>query len=184
MFVRSQFMLVPLSKAFTDLVLRWRNSDWVRGAMFNDAVITAEEHQKWIARILQDRNVRYGVFCFNGLPVGLAYFTQIDRVRGHCSWGFYLGEANLPKGLGTALGYCALEDVFASMGFLQEITGEVLTSNPRSLVLHNKLGFVSKGFGTVERHGKAEKIVLFVLSRDAWSKARSFIAESLFGEKG
>ena len=183
MFDRFQFRLEPLSKAFTDVVLRWRNSDWVRGAMFNDAVITPEEHQKWIEGILHDRNARYRVFSFNEHPVGMVNFTQINRVRGHCSWGFYLGETNLPKGLGTALGYCALNDLFASVDFLQEINGEVLTSNPNSLVLHNRLGFVSDGFRTVERHGKAEKTALFVLSRDAWSKARPLIAERLFGAK-
>lgn len=179
-YVRSQFALAPVSHAAAALILRWRNSDRVRAWMFNDAMISAEQHKQWITRILQDENVRYRIFCFNGRPIGLVSFTEIDRIQRRCSWGFYIGENNVPKGMGTALGYWALNDAFTSLEFLQEITGEVLGSNSNSLALHNRLGFVANGTRTMQRHGKTEEVVLFVLSREAWANTEGQIAERLF----
>jgi RimJ/RimL family protein N-acetyltransferase len=108
------------------------------------------------------------------------YFTDIDQARERCKWGFYLGTEGLPRGTGSALGYYGLSYAFAELPFVQEIVGEVLGTNLRSVTLHERLGFVEIGVMEATRNDRSEQIVSFALSRAAWTKAKRSVAERLF----
>jgi hypothetical protein len=46
-------------------------------------------------------------------PAGLVcFYRDCDRYNKRCSWGFYLGEFDVPSGTGLLMGYLSMEYVF------------------------------------------------------------------------
>lgn len=152
-------------------VLQWRNSERIRNNMFNDNVITMEEHKSWFQRIKSSPEHCYKIFEKNAKPLGLVYFTEIDRDNLVCDWGFYLGVASLPKGTGLVMGFLGIDFAFNRLG-LQKLHGEVLAFNIPSIKFHERLGFVLeyKLLKQIYRNGKYEDVFCFELKNIQWEK--------------
>jgi RimJ/RimL family protein N-acetyltransferase len=74
------------------MVLDWRNSDRVRSSMFNNHIITMDEHLAWYSRLQQKKNDVCLIFEWQGKPVGVLNFVDYDLENNTCHWGFYLGS--------------------------------------------------------------------------------------------
>src|SRR6266581_1469627 len=90
--VREDFRLRPITGQDLELVLQWRNSCRISRNMYGDHVISMSEHKAWFSRLEENAEAVYLVFEFRLKPVGMVYFTDIDRKNAKCLWGFYLGE--------------------------------------------------------------------------------------------
>lgn len=154
-------------------VLEWRNSNRIRANMFTDHCITCEEHQIWFDKVNQSKSDIYKIFEFQGRPLGLVCFTNIDRKNNRCHWGFYLGEENLPKGTGLLMGYLGVKYAFEDLG-IRKLCSEVFAFNISSIKFHKKLGFKEEGFFSkhVFKSGNYEDVILFALFDEDWSKNR------------
>ncbi len=151
-----------------DMVLKWRNSDWVRLNMFSTHVIAEEEHRNWYFN-LDYNTCQYLVFEYLRRPVGLVSFTEIDRNNNRCNWGFYLGETDLPQGPGLLMGYLSMEYVFTELN-IRKLCSQVLGNNETSITYHHKLGF--KEEGRLLKHVLHNEIyvdvIVLALFRDEW----------------
>ncbi len=126
-------------------VLAWRNSDRIRANMYNDHLITLEEHSAWFQRIQQDRNSQHLIFEYDDCPVGVINITQIDPQNNKCYWGFYLGETDTPRGCGLAMGYLGLNHIFGRSE-IRKLCAEALVFNVASINYHRKLGLLRRLF--------------------------------------
>jgi UDP-4-amino-4,6-dideoxy-N-acetyl-beta-L-altrosamine N-acetyltransferase len=123
-------------------VLAWRNDPGVRRHMYTQHEITFDEHQRWFERATLDQRKHLFIFELEGQPVGFVHFSEIAP-GGVADWGFYTAP-DAPKGTGRALGRTALGHAFAEIG-LHKVCGEVLVGNPRSMKMHEALGFQREG---------------------------------------
>ncbi|UCC45368.1 MAG: UDP-4-amino-4,6-dideoxy-N-acetyl-beta-L-altrosamine N-acetyltransferase [Candidatus Zixiibacteriota bacterium] len=178
---KSDFRLRPLAEADLDLVLKWRNSDRVRKHMYTDHIITPEEHRAWSERMKTNPDTHPQVFEYQNRPIGVINLSRVDRPDGRCVWGFYLGEPNLPKGCGAALGYFGLEHIFEHLKF-RKVVGEVFSFNSDSLKFHKRLGFVEEGrlAQHVLKNNEYHDIITLALFDETWRAGRPALEEKLF----
>jgi UDP-4-amino-4,6-dideoxy-N-acetyl-beta-L-altrosamine N-acetyltransferase len=179
MFDREECRLRLLEERDLAMVLGWRNNDRVRSNMFNDHIITMDEHLAWYSRLQQKNDVCL-IFEWQSNPVGVMNFVGRDPKRHTCHWGFYLRPESLPGGMGTAMGYLGLEYAFDRLG-VDCVIGEALTFNKASIRFHNRLGFRSGG--TVKKSrgsGFYEDAVIFSLLKSDWLAIRSELERGIF----
>lgn len=127
-----------------ELVLNWRNQEFIRRVMYTSRRISADEHVSWFRRLQDNPSSRSLLFYFEGQPYGVVNINRINPYNLTCDWGFYIGEQSAPKGLGTVLGYKALEYIFEQLQ-MRKVCAEVLEYNEISIRFHKKLGFVEEG---------------------------------------
>ncbi len=162
------------------MVFGWRNSDRVRSNMFNDQIITMDEHLAWYSRLQQAKNDVCLIFEWQCNPVGVMNFVDRDLERHSCHWGFYLGPESLPRGIGTAMGYLGIEYAFDKLG-VDRLIGEVLVFNMASIRFHNRLGFRNDGPVKNSRGpGCYEEAIAFSLLKSDWSAIRVKLERSIF----
>lgn len=180
---REACRLRPITEVDLEKILVWRNSERIRMNMYTDHIITMEEHKAWFERQKQSKSSVYLIFALNGEPAGLVYFTDIDRKNGRSFWGFYLGEEDLPRGSGTALGWLGLDYAFDRLA-TRKLCGEVFAFNTSSINFHQKLGFVQEGrfLKHVLKNGGFEDVISFALFREDWEKVREKLAEIAFSQ--
>lgn len=153
-------------------VLEWRNSERIRSNMYTDHVITSDEHRAWFWDAADDDHSRYLIVEYRRKPVGLSYFTDMDRVNGTCLWGFYVGSSDAPRGTGTALGFLSMDFIFEQEQ-LRKVCGEVLAFNEPSQKLFNRLGFTKEGCRRrhVVKNGSCTDVILFSLLAVEWRES-------------
>lgn len=176
--------LRPMAEQDRALVLSWRNQDRIRANMYSDHVIAPDEHDRWFDRALTDATAAYRIFEHQGRALGFVSFTGIDRVNGRCSWAFYLGEADAPRGSGAAMEFLALDEVFGPLG-VQKLCCEVFTFNAGVVRLHQRFGFVQEGLFV--RHylkaGEMQDIVCLARFAETWPEDRAGLRASVFKEE-
>ena len=179
--LRKDFNLRPIEERDLELILSWRNSERVRACMYTDHVITLEEHWKWFKRVSQAEFSTVLVFEYQGVPAGLKNFSQIDRNNNRCYWGFYMGEAHVPRGCGTVMGFLALEYILEQQNF-RKLCAEVFAFNFESVKYHTRLGFVQEGFfvNHVIKNGEYLDIKSFAIFRDDWLKSKHLLQTKIF----
>lgn len=158
-----------LEKNDLPVVLRWRNSERIRSNMYTDHVIDLEEHRAWFERVADDDMSRYLILEHRHEPIGLSYFTDIDKTNGSCVWGFYIGSSDAPRGAGTALGFLSMNFIFGHKE-IRKVSGEVLAFNEPSQRLFKRLGFVNEVYHgpQVMKNGANTDVISFSLLADLW----------------
>jgi UDP-4-amino-4,6-dideoxy-N-acetyl-beta-L-altrosamine N-acetyltransferase len=184
MFNKLEFKLRKITEQDLELILQWRNSERVRVNMFTDKIITLEGHNAWFERIKSDTDNLYMIFEWEGIPIGVSSFTKINWEHRVCSWGFYLGESDLPSGMGTVMGYHSLEYAFEMLK-IRKVTGEVFAFNVPSNKLFHKLGFICEGRlrAFMYKNGVLEDLILFGIFKDEWAKAKNERINTVFSEQ-
>lgn len=154
-----------------DIVHHWRNLPHIRACMFNDAIISSQDHANWFKQTLAKNDVDYQILIYQGHPAGLANATDFDSTSKSCHWGFYLGEQDLPKGSGTIMARLMLEYLFKKYD-INTIISQVFSFNQASLKLHEKLHFriQPEHIKTVKKNGRDETVLTLSLDRTRWKR--------------
>ncbi|MGE5701489.1 MAG: UDP-4-amino-4,6-dideoxy-N-acetyl-beta-L-altrosamine N-acetyltransferase [Clostridia bacterium] len=183
MAIREDYLLREMEESDLELVLHWRNSERIRASMYTDKIISWEDHCAWFSRMRENNGIDYRIFEYLGRPIGLVNFTGIDRENRKCHWGFYLGETDVPRGIGTVMGYLGLEYAFESL-LLRKICGEAFSFNQASINYHKRLGFREEGLFVkhILKSGNYEDVVSFALFQDEWIKIKGDLEKMVFRE--
>jgi UDP-4-amino-4,6-dideoxy-N-acetyl-beta-L-altrosamine N-acetyltransferase len=178
---RDQCRLRPIDEADLALVLKWRNSEYVRKYMYTDHTITADEHQAWFQMAQQDRGSRHLIFEIDCKPAGVINVTALESPDSVCHWGFYIGESNAPQGTGTLMGVLALEYIFDEL-HVRKCVGEVFAFNEASLRYHKRLGFVEEGRLKAHtfKQGRYEDVVIMGHISDRWAAMKDALYQQYF----
>ena len=164
-------------------VLAWRNQDRVRAGMYSDHIITPGEHARWFAAALIDPTAAYFIFEHRGRALGFVSFTAIDRLNDRCTWAFYLGEPDAPRGSGAAMEFLALDEAFGEIG-VGKLCCEVFAFNAGVVRLHQRFGFVQEGrfVRHYRKNGAMEDIVCLALFDADWAAGRDAMMKTVFEE--
>ena len=171
--------LRDIEDAQVEMIRGWRNQERVRRFMYNQHVISVNEHQAWWAKTKERADSRYLIYFDDGVANGVVSFAQIDKVESCCSWAFYAsGEA--PRGTGSRMEFLAIDYAFQIIE-IDKLNCEVLSSNQSVLKLHSNFGFyteviISEGYVSSE---KALDIHHLALHRSDWEKNRANILSHL-----
>lgn len=164
-----------------EMIYTWRNLPEVARFMYTDHVISAEEHERWFQRIIQDPSCRYWVIVCDGQDVGLVNLYNIDRNNRRCYWAFYIASANTRgKGVGSFVEYSILKYVFEELK-LNKLCCEVFAFNDAVTGMHKSFGFKEEGLFRehILKSGEPYDIVcLAILSKD-WALIKEEIEEKL-----
>lgn len=164
------YSLRKLEKKDLELVLSWRNRDTIRHYMFNDKKISWQEHIAWFEKLQSSKDRDYQLFCIADRPIGIVSLSGIDEHdKKQCIWGFYVGDAAVPKGSGLLLGYYGIEYAFNNYK-IDKILSEVINFNVSSLNFHKKLFFKEIGSlpKKILRDGEFFDISIFDLEKKIW----------------
>lgn len=123
-------------------VYAWRNDPRIRNFMLNSNEISLHQHAAWFETACTDPLRHLLLVCELDIPFG---FVQLglDDARKKADWGFYTNPDG-PKGQGSLLGRSVLDFAFSTLK-LERIFAQVLAFNIRSIIFHQRLGFVEEG---------------------------------------
>lgn len=164
-------MLQPINDADLALILKWRNHPEVKNVMFTDQEITMDEHIAWWEKVKTDLSKKVYLFIYNGQPVGIVNFFDIETEKRISHWGFYLDnfrewakDEKLKAWL--RLEEEAIECAFGLLG-CETLVCETFSFNQHVLALHRKFKF--KEIESIERikNGKPEKVIVLALKKEA-----------------
>lgn len=177
--------LRPLAEPDRDRTLAWRNSDRVRVNMYTDHLIAADEHARWFAAALAATTARHLIFECAGRALGLVSFTNIDARHERCTWAFYLGETDVPRGTGSVMEFLALDHAFDRIG-VRKLCCEVFAFNAGVVRLHEKFGFEREGClrGHYRKHERFEDVVVLARFADGWRADRDRLRAVVFRDSG
>ena len=177
--------LRPLRADDANLVLGWRNAAEVATHMYTDHAVTADEHARWIAAVLDAEDRRYWIVTMDEAPVGLANVVRIDRANRRCEWAYYLGDpATRGRGVGAAVEYMVLREVFGPMA-LNKLVCEVFVENEAVWSLHESFGFTREAHfrDHVFKGGRYRDVYGLAMLAADWARVRPGI-EARLRERG
>ena len=162
------YQLVPfpaLNQAALRQVLAWRNDPAVRSHMITQAPISWEDHLRFVEALPARADRGYWQVRQAGQPVGvvsLTPFSLLPAMQGF-QQGFYLAPELHGQGHGQPLLHMLQALAFQHLG-LAVLYAECLPKNPRSIRLHEQVGFRCCGYAPAryqDEAGHPQPSVLF-----------------------
>ncbi|MDF5709872.1 MAG: UDP-4-amino-4,6-dideoxy-N-acetyl-beta-L-altrosamine N-acetyltransferase [Nostoc sp. S4] len=180
---REEYRLRLLQESDLEQLLEWRNSDRIRANMYSDRIISMDEHRKWFENNSNNESTIYKIFEFQCRPVGVANVIQIDMCNQKCSWAFYLGDINVPRGSGAVMEFLFLEYIFEVLQ-IRKLCCEVFSFNISTIKLHKKFGFNEEGClkQHILKNGKYEDVIGMALFQNEWVMNKQKIETICFGK--
>lgn len=174
---------VDATEEHTELIYTWRNKESIRKVMYNSEPLQWEKHVNWFQNALLNDQIYIKILYYDNVPYGVANFRIIDAESKTGEWGFYIGEKEAPKGIGTVLAYSILQFLFEEV-MIRKVCAEVIDYNERSLHFHKKVGFTQDGLlrKHILKNGEYCDIYLFSIFKDEWLKMKSELEKILFTE--
>ncbi|OLN24028.1 UDP-4-amino-4,6-dideoxy-N-acetyl-beta-L-altrosamine N-acetyltransferase [Domibacillus antri] len=167
----SKAVLKDIEEKDLKRILEWRNQEWIRRVMYHSEEISMEQHLSWFKNLQSSETAVTKLFYYDGIPYGVLNVNNIHSQHSRCEWGFYIGEQNTPKGMGTILGFTALHYIFNELN-IRKLCAEVIGSNQKSRAFHEKMGF--SGEGILRKHiikdEKEEDVFLYGMFQYEWNE--------------
>lgn len=126
----------------TEMIVNWRNQEWVRRNFIYQNPFTAEGHMRWIRTQVETGRVVQFIICLDdGREIGSVYFRDIDRQAGIAEYGIFIGEKDATdRGYGTAAARLALDYAFTKL-HLHKIFLRFLSDNIGAQRSYEHAGF-------------------------------------------
>ncbi|MBO5057698.1 MAG: UDP-4-amino-4,6-dideoxy-N-acetyl-beta-L-altrosamine N-acetyltransferase [Lachnospiraceae bacterium] len=139
--------LRPMAEEDTDLIVKWRNEEFVRKNFIYQKPFTREGHLSWIETMVKTGKVIQFIICTKeGRAVGSVYLRDIDEVHHKAEYGIFIGERDaLSKGYGTQAARLMIRYSFEKLG-LHKLMLRVLAGNERAKKSYEKAGFVQEAY--------------------------------------
>ena len=147
--IGKNLILRPITPADTPLIVRWRNSDFVRNNFLYRGEFTEEIHRHWLETKVTTGEVMQFIIEHEGngnkFPVGSVYLRDIDKENSSAEFGIFIGEESaLGKGIGTESAKLILDFAHNKLG-LHRVFLRLLADNVSAYKAYRKAGFVSEG---------------------------------------
>jgi len=148
------------------VIRAWRNHESIRKWMYNQHVISEEEHDAWWNKVSTSPKHRYLFYVKAGQALGVVGFTDILSEHKTAFWAFY-SAPDAPKGTGSRMEELALEYAFNTLS-LEKLSCEVISTNTRVVALHRRFGFVEEGCfrSHIEIDGVRQDVVRLAIFKD------------------
>ncbi|MBD5499937.1 MAG: UDP-4-amino-4,6-dideoxy-N-acetyl-beta-L-altrosamine N-acetyltransferase [Lachnospiraceae bacterium] len=139
--------LRPMTEEDTDLIVKWRNEDFVRKNFIYQKPFTREGHLHWIETMVKTGKVVQFLICTReDIPIGSIYLRDIDRTFNNAEYGIFIGEETaLSKGYGTEAAKLMISYAFGELK-LHKLKLRVLADNERAKKSYEKAGFMQEAY--------------------------------------
>lgn len=155
-------------------VREWRNEESIRKNMYDDSIISEENHRKWLNSLKNNTNRFVFVIYFEGREIGVISIDNIDYINKKCEWAFYIFDANLRgKGIGKRLEISMIDYIFNVLK-MEKLNCAVLSNNLNVVEMHKHFGFKVEGIlrQNYLKNGKRIDVYLLGMLKDEWTKQR------------
>ena len=153
-----------------------RNLKDIRKFMFNDHIITEQEHLNYVAALKNDKkNLVFVIFDHNNEIIGSVYLHSIDKYHKKADWGLYLN----PKiKLGAVIEYYFIEFFFNQLNF-EKLNCEVISNNTSTQILFKTFLFEEEGIKkeNIIKDYKRMDVYLYGLTKSNWNNRKSELSE-------
>lgn len=132
----------------TDLIIRWRNTDFVRRNFIYQKPFTRQGHKAWTKEMIDTgKAVQFMIYVKDtGKPVGSVYLRDIDHDHHKAEYGIFIGEKEaLGKGFGTQAAEMMIRYGFEELK-LHKVMLRVLAENLPARKSYEKAGFVQEAY--------------------------------------
>lgn len=150
----------------TDLIVKWRNEDFVRQNFIYQKPFTREGHLHWIKTMVETgKVVQFIIFTREDVPVGSVYLRDIDRTFRKAEYGIFIGEKEaLSKGYGAEAAGMMISYAFEELK-LHKLMLRVLADNERARKSYEKAGFVQEAYlrDEVYLQGRYRDVILMAV---------------------
>lgn len=169
---------IDITKADNDMKQQlryWRNQEFVRKKMFNQGVISKEEHEAFIEKLNLDNYTKIFIAFYENKPFGVLNYHI--REEGALEFGHYvIDEKYINSGLGVVLEYALLNHAFEGLK-VKKVYCRTLTYNKKVINLHRKFGFiVEKTLKNIaRRNNDLLDACMQAIYPDIWEKQRKKI---------
>ena len=166
--MQDSIYLRPMPVDDTDMIVAWRNRDFVRKNFIYQKPFTREGHLTWIRDQVETGHVVQFIICLqNGREIGSVYFRDIDRDKGVAEYGIFIGEEDaLGRGYGTATARAALDYAFTKL-HLRKIFLRFLADNIAAEKSYEHAGFRMTDHREIVLTQQGEREVCFMeISRE------------------
>lgn len=133
-----------LSDNEVEMVRRWRNSDTIREWMYNNQIISKEEHKNFIHILKETKNKVYWLVAKNDQYIGVMYFSNIIWNHRNAYLGIYTNPEKKIPGSGGIILSLILEVAFNFLN-LHSLKLEVIENNEAAIRLYKKFDFKEEG---------------------------------------
>lgn len=154
-----------------DLILQMRNQEHIRKVMFDSDIISFTKHSEWLRSLKKSETDIAKIFYNNGKPYGMLNVNKIDNRHRTCDWGFYIGDLSAPRGMGTLLGFTALNFIFNKL-YMKKVCAQVIENNNISINFHEKFGFIQEGIlrKQIFKEDSYKDIYLYGIFAEEWQE--------------
>ena len=131
--------LRPITLSDTDLIVRWRNSDAVRLNMYDQRILTAEQHRNYFHQYIEQGIITQYIIEVDNQQIGTIFSKKIDD--GVVELGMFIGEEGYR---GHGYGRIALSKLLAEVkkdNSVHFATLKVRNTNLNAIRLYESLGF-------------------------------------------
>ena len=142
MLILSQYdvRLIRVQAEHLALILKWRNSDWVRKNMFVQDVLQEKDQLAWYNSINNASNY-YFIIEYLGEKVGVIHAKNFSEEDGMGEGGIFIGEYDyLETWASVMASICLLNFIFAKTNINRSMV-RVQAHNRRAISYNLKLGY-------------------------------------------
>lgn len=131
----------------TDMILKWRNSDFVRRYYIYQPIITKEEHLNYFRNKCETENILQFIMInkSDNTPFGCVYLKDVKDENQKAEYGIFIGdEKYVGKGLGSEACKTVTEFGFEELK-LHKVYLRVIESNERAIGSYKNAGYEVEG---------------------------------------
>ena len=142
MLILSQYdvRLIRVQAADLGLIVKWRNSDWVRKNMFVQDVLQEKDQLAWFDSINNASNY-YFIIEYLGEKVGLIHAKNFSEEEGIGEGGIFIGEYEyLETWASVMASICLLNFIFTKLEINRSVI-RVLAQNKSAISYNLQLGY-------------------------------------------
>ena len=168
--VGDRLILLPITKEYTEFIVKWRNNDRVNNNFIFSETFTEEMHNHWMDTKVKNGEVIQFIILIreNNKPIGSVYFRDIDYEKGVAEYGIFIGEDDeIGKGYGTEAADLAIDFIFAQTK-LKYVFLRVFADNKPAISSYKAVGFTEYECrkGEVEKNGVIHDLIFMKKDND------------------
>lgn len=171
----ADIVLRLMNEEDAELIIKWRNTEFVRRNFIYRGLFTRQGHENWIRTMVDTGKVIQFIILrkTDDRPIGSVYLRDIDRTHKKAEYGIFIGEEEaLGKGYGTQAARMMIEYAFSREG-LHKLMLRLLAENERARKSYEKAGFVREAYlkDEVFLDGRYQDVIYMAVINDKGQEA-------------
>jgi UDP-4-amino-4,6-dideoxy-N-acetyl-beta-L-altrosamine N-acetyltransferase len=153
-------------------ILDIRNENSIRNNMFNNKLISKEDHLNWFGKIKNSDSNKFYFIKYNNEIIGGFGLKEKNQNKNYFEWSLYISQKIKIFSLGALAEFKALNYFFSNYK-VTNLFCYVLKKNTTVINLHKKFGFnevdLDKNFNLLYPDMLLKDVIYLLLEKSRWS---------------